>query len=148
MLQLRLPAGQRHSPARGLRTVLALLTPTIPALLLVQIYLAGLFLMGGVEARDAHVTVGRLLLVYPVALLVVALIARMPRRFCFALAAFWVAALVQGLLPQLSSGDATGWLRALHPLNGFFLVGLAVQLTRAAWSVARTEANAGQGRED
>ena len=100
---------------RGLRTLIALLTTSIPALLLVQIYLAGLFLMGGVEARDAHVTLGRLLVVVPVLLLVPGIAAGMPRRFWLALGAFWVVAFIQGMLPQLSPADAAGWLRRCIP---------------------------------
>lgn len=124
----------RATRGGGRQALLAVLTSGIPALLVVQVYLAGLFLMGGVDARDEHVTVGRALLVYPVVLLPVAYGARAASLFWLALAMFWAAAVVQAALPELSTGDASGWLRALHTVLGVVLVGLGLRLARAAWS--------------
>jgi hypothetical protein len=109
-------------------------------LLVVQVYLAGAFLMGGAEGtQDAHVGLGRMLQFYPVVLVLVGLLAHMPRRFWIGLAALWVALMVQAWLPLLESTGAAGLLRALHPLNGFFVIGLSVNVLRLARMTSREE---------
>ena len=122
---------------RGARTLLAVLTTAIPVALVAQVYLAGLFLMGGggEDARAIHVGLGRALQFYPLLLLVVGLFARVPRPFWFMLGAFWTAAIVQAWLPLLDAEDAAGWVRALHPLNGFFLLGFGFGLMRFAFAL-------------
>ncbi len=84
-------------------------------------------------------TVARLLMAYPFAVLPLAAFGRAGARFWLALAAFWVATFIQSLLPELSAGDTSGWLRALHPLIGVMLVGLGLRLTRAAWAGTNTD---------
>jgi peptidoglycan/LPS O-acetylase OafA/YrhL len=104
----------------------------------VQVYLAGLFLMGGggEDARMMHVGLGRMLQFYPVLPLIAGLFAQLPRRFWAMFVALWIAVIVQAWLPLLSATDGAGWVRAVHPLNGFFLIGISVQLTRFAWGLA------------
>jgi hypothetical protein len=85
------------------------------------------------------VTVAWLLMAYPFAVLPLAAFGRAGARFWLTLAAFWVATLIQSLLPELSARDTSGWLRALHPLVGVMLVGLGLRLTRAAWTGASTD---------
>ena len=122
---------------RGARTLLAILATVIPVALFVQVYLAGLFLMGGggEDARAIHVGLGRALQFYPLLLLAVGVFAGVPRPFWFMFGAFWVAAIVQAWLPLLDAENAAGWVRALHPLNGFFLLGFGFGLTRFAWAL-------------
>ena len=132
--------------ARGARTRLAVLVTAIPAALFVQVYLAGLFLMGsgGEDARAIHVGLGRALQFYPLLLLVVGLFGRPPRPFWFMFGAFWVAAIVQAWLPLLDAEHAASWVRALHPLNGFFLLGFGFGLARFAWALTGRAGNRGR----
>ena len=133
--------------ARGARTLLAVVATVIPVALFLQVYLAGLFLMGGggEDARAIHVGLGRALQFYPLLLVIVALFARVPRPFWLMLGAFWLAAIVQAWLPLLDAEDAAGLVRALHPLNGFFLLGFGFGLTRFAWALTGRRRNRERG---
>jgi hypothetical protein len=130
--------GVRPRIARA-RAVLFALAALLPVLLLVQVYLAGLFLMGGEDVRQAHIGLGRGLQFYPVLLLLVGLLAQMPRTFWLYFIVLWVAMIAQAWIPLLTAAGGSGLVRALHPLNGFFLFGMSVQLIRTIARVRRSQ---------
>jgi hypothetical protein len=111
---------------------LILLTAVVPALLLVQVYVAGLFVMGGIDTVDAHRGLGWAVLIYPIVLAPFAYRGGASAQFWITLAIFWVAAIFQAFLPRLSPGDASGWFRSLHAVAGVVLVGFGLRLVRAA----------------
>jgi hypothetical protein len=131
-MEASIRSGGQSRPRGRARTALVVLAALVPVLLLLQVDLAGLFLMGGQDVRMAHVGLGRMLQFFPVLLAATAFLAQMPRRFWLALGALWVVLIVQAWLPLLTAADATGWIRAIHPINGFLLLGLSVQVLRLA----------------
>lgn len=102
------------------------------ALLLLQIYLAGAFLMWDGEYRDMHVGIGWLLTYYPFLTLALAAFARMPRAFWASFAVLFVAIHVQPFLALIPPADGWGWLRAVHPVNAVLVLALAYQQARMA----------------
>lgn len=123
------PAASRvRGPRRGLAGVIWVFI----ALLLAQVYLAGLFLMGGVDTLPAHEGLGWSLTYYPFITLIVAAVARMPRAFWLSYAVLFVAVHTQPFLTFASTSDGLGWVRALHPMNAMLLVILSYQQARMA----------------
>lgn len=119
------------------RTLLVVLAGAVPVLLVAQVYLAGLFLMGGEDSRDAHIGLGYALTAFPLLLGLIAVAARAPRRYWLALAGLFAAMLVQSALPGLPADGGAGLARALHPLNAFLVIGLAVGQLRVALHLER-----------
>ena len=84
----------------------------------VQVYLIGGYIFGAGEgALDAHTSVGWSVHTAELLLLIVALVARLPRQD-----------LLGTVQVMLSGGDK--WLGALHPLFALAVLGLAGVLTR------------------
>ena len=120
--------------ARNLYLVLAWL---FVALLLVQVFLAGL----GVFRSDAdfptHRDFGYLLELFPILLLVFGVLGGMDRRLAVIAAVVFGQFILQSVF-VLQRGSAP-MIAALHPVNGFLILLLAVVMARAAW-MARAEA--------
>ncbi|HSL33361.1 MAG TPA: DUF6220 domain-containing protein [Candidatus Limnocylindrales bacterium] len=111
----------------------------------VQVFLAGLGVFDSPTAFVTHrgfgYTFGWLTLV----LLVVALTGRMPRRFVGLSVLLLVLFALQSVFVALR--DDLPALAALHPVNGFFILGVAVVATRLSW-LARREASEAAARSD
>jgi hypothetical protein len=103
--------------------------------LLLQIYLAGAALFG-LTTFQPHRTLGDALAGAVLILLVVALIARPGRRALGLAAALTVLTIVQITLPSLRTG--VPWVAALHAVNAVALVGVTLNLARAAGQAAAT----------
>jgi hypothetical protein len=97
----------------------------------VQVFLAGLGVFDGPRSFVTHTTWGFSLQVFPLVLLVLALIGRLGRRqvvyplvliVMFILQSVFVA--VRGDLPMVA---------ALHPVNGFGILLIGIAMTRDAW---------------
>lgn len=97
--------------------------------IIVQPFLIGLFLFGAVDNPDLHAAVGYTLFEFGVPLLVLAtLLARLPRQETLLSLLLAVDIFVQILLVNLR--DTSSVLAALHPLNAFVLLMVAVILVR------------------
>ena len=106
----------------------------------VQVFLAGLGVFDDPRAFITHREFGYLFGWLTLVVLVLALVGRLPRRIAgmsilllvlFALQSVFVA--LRADLPAVA---------ALHPLNGFAILGLAVLTARASWAVGREPAAA------
>jgi hypothetical protein len=91
-----------------------------------QVYLIGAYIFGaGVEALDAHRTVGFTVHGFEVLILITALVAWLPR------ADLGLSLLMAvGGTVQLALASAEKWAGALHPLGALFVLTLAALLVR------------------
>ena len=125
------------SIARSIWVVLLwLFLLTIP----VEFYLAGHGAMEGAHAAhkavvgmktawDPHTFLGILMLLLSLLTLLMALLARPPRRLLLINAGLFVFMVIQFLLPLLNGSASTRWLAALHGVNALVVTGLAIMLT-------------------
>jgi hypothetical protein len=101
-----------------------------------QPFLIGLFLFGAVHNADLHTIVGYTLFEFGAPLLLIAaLLARLPRREMLLTLLLIVDIFVQIVLVNLR--DSAPVLAALHPLNAFALLLVAVILLRADRALLR-----------
>jgi hypothetical protein len=114
---------------RGFRIAHLLVASLVLAGIVAQPFLIGLFLFGAVHSSDLHATVGYTLFEFGVPLLLIAaLLARLPRNEMLLTLALMVDIVVQEFLVNLR--DTSSVLAALHPLNAFVLLLVAVTLVR------------------
>jgi hypothetical protein len=104
----------------------------------IQVFLAGLGVFDNARAFITHREFGYLFGWLTLVALVLALVGRSPRRVTGLAALLLVQFALQSVLVALRPGMPV--VAALHPLNGFALLGVAVVLTRAAWATRRVEA--------
>jgi hypothetical protein len=110
-------------------------TGAFVACAVVQVFLAGLGVFDDPKAFITHREFGYLFGWLTLVVLILALVGRSPRRITglsvlllvqFALQSVFVA--LRADLPAIA---------ALHPLNGFALLGVAIVTTRLSWAVRR-----------
>lgn len=110
-------------------------TGAFVACAIVQVFLAGLGVFDDPKAFITHREFGYLFGWLTLVVLILALVGRSPRRITglsvlllvqFALQSVFVA--LRADLPAIA---------ALHPLNGFALLGVAIVTTRLSWAVRR-----------
>lgn len=99
--------------------------------LAVQVFLAGLGVFAGASNFATHRDTGYLLQVLPFLLLMTAAVGRLGRRQVILAAVIFGLFFVQSVL--LLFRDSTPAVTALHPVNGFIITFLAVQVAREAW---------------
>ena len=122
------PSGLRST----MRTVYAGLAALFPLALLVQVFLAGLGVFDGPEAFATHRDVGYMLSLVPILLVVIGLVARVPRRSTGMAALIFGLFMLQSVFVALRADAPT--IAALHPVNGFVITILAAVLAREAWA--------------
>jgi hypothetical protein len=109
--------------AAGLHRVLAV---AIAVGVFLQVYLIGAYIFGaGQGALDAHRTAGFTVHGLEVLLLVVALVAWLPRADIFLSAGLAVLGTV-----QIALASSTKWVGALHPLGALFVLVLVTVIIR------------------
>ena len=122
---------------RGARAVLKYLVPLFILLVIVQIYLAGEGIFGGTEdpiedakILDPHRFLGFMLgNLGALLFLIVALLAWHPiKSVRWWSIAFPFILFIQTLLPE-----GGRWVGGLHPLNGFFILGILGYLASQLW---------------
>ena len=106
--------------------------------LLVQVFLAGLGVFRGSASFATHRDFGYLLELLPFVLLIVGLVGRLGRRPAALAAAIFGLFILQSVFVALRSTAPE--VAALHPVNGFLIVLLAVVLARDAWVARNTGA--------
>jgi hypothetical protein len=100
--------------------------------LLVQVFLAGLGVFEGPARFAIHTSVGYMLSLIPIILLVGAAVGRMGRRQLGLAALMFVLFLLQSVFVGLR-GTAP-FVAALHPVNGFLILLLAIETARSSWA--------------
>ncbi|MDQ4034709.1 MAG: DUF6220 domain-containing protein [Chloroflexota bacterium] len=108
----------------------------------VQIFLAGLGVFAGASNFATHRDFGYLLELLPILLLVAAAVGRLGRRQIVVPIVIFALFILQSVFVALR--ESTPAVAALHPVNGFVIAYLALQLAREAWTRHRTVA-AGAG---
>lgn len=98
---------------------------------LVQVFLAGLGVFGGAANFATHRDVGYTLSLLPLVLILLALVARMPRHFAGLALVLGLQMVAQSLFVALRADQPA--IAALHPVNGFLLIALAAMLAVRAW---------------
>ena len=106
----------------------------------VQVFLAGLGVFDDPGSFITHREFGYTFGWLTLAVLVLALVSRAPRRITGLCVLLLVLFALQSVLVALRTDLPA--IAALHPLNGFAILGLGVVITRAAWAVRRAPAPA------
>jgi hypothetical protein len=120
------------------RTVYVVLTWLFVIGLLVQVFLAGRGVFDNPLLFGTHRDFGYLLEIVPALLLIVGLVAGVGRRLsAFAIVAFLLF-LLQSVL--VAARDSSPTIAALHPVNGFLIVLIAIAMAREAWLMRSTAA--------
>jgi hypothetical protein len=107
--------------------------------LVFQVFLAGLGVFESAASFDTHRNVGYALGLVPILLLIIGLIGGLGRRLAVLAAVEEVLIVLQSVLVLMR--DTQPAVAALHPLNGFLILLIALIITRESWA-ARTPAEA------
>jgi Family of unknown function (DUF6220) len=101
----------------------------------IQVFLAGLGVFDDPGAFATHRDFGYLFGWLTLIVLVLALVGRLPRRITGMSALLLLLFALQSALVALRPGLPA--VAALHPLNGFAILGLAILTARASWAFSR-----------
>jgi hypothetical protein len=101
--------------------------------LVVQVFLAGLGVFDSPTRFAIHRDVGYMLELLPLVMLVAAVLGRLGRRFVVLSAAIFGLFLLQSVFIAFRADAPT--IAALHPVNGFLIVLLAVVVARDARAI-------------
>jgi len=118
---------------RGARRAHAIVTATFASCAAVQVFLAGLGVFDDPRFFVTHREFGYLFGWLTLVVLVLALAGRMPRRITGLSALLLGLFALQSVLVSLRAGLPAA--AALHPLNGFVILGIAAVTARASWPV-------------
>lgn len=108
--------------------------------LVVQVFLAGLGVFAGASNFATHRDTGYMLEILPFLLAIAAAVGRLGWRQIVLAAVIFGLFLVQSIL--ILFRDSIPAIAALHPVNGFVIVYLAVAVARGAWARAPSDAAA------
>lgn len=106
--------------------------------IIVQVFLAGQAItnLGGSGDFSTHVSVGYSIGIVQLVVVILAVVARLPRRDIGIAFGILVLYIVQTLLP--GAKESATWVAALHPLNAMILFTLSIWYAVHAWRVAGT----------
>jgi hypothetical protein len=122
----------------GARIAHLIVACAVLAGIVAQPFLIGLFLFGAVGSPDLHAAVGYSLFEFGIpALLITSLLARLRRRELILSLLLMLDIFVQVLLVNLR--DTSSVLAALHPVNAFALLLLALTVVRTDRAALRRE---------
>jgi uncharacterized protein DUF6220 len=114
---------------RGFRIAHVVVASLVLAGIVAQPFLIGLFLFGAVHNSDLHTAVGYSLFEFGIPfLLITALLARLPKKEMLFTLLLMADIFLQILLVNLR--DTSSVLAALHPLNAFALLLIAITVVR------------------
>jgi hypothetical protein len=122
------------------RTAHPIVAAAFVACAVVQVFLAGLGVFDDPRAFVTHREFGYLFGWLTLAVLVLALAGRMPRRVTGLSVLLLVLFALQSLLLAVRADLPA--IAALHPLNGFAILGVGVMTARSSWRVRRESASA------
>jgi hypothetical protein len=125
------------------RTAYPIVAGLFVACAVIQVFLAGLGVFDDPNAFVTHRNFGYLFGWLTLVLLVIALVGRMPRRYVGLAVLILVLFALQSVFVALREDMPA--LAALHPLNGFLILGTATYTAWMSWK-ARSEADASEQR--
>ena len=105
---------------------------------IVQVFLAGLGVFDDPSAFITHRDFGYMLSLLPIVMAVLALVGGLPRRFAGLSALLFVLFILQSVF--VAARESSPAIAALHPLNGFLILGLAILLAWQSWQARTTNA--------
>jgi hypothetical protein len=100
--------------------------------LLVQVFLAGLGVFEGPARFVTHRELGYALSLVAIVLLILAVVGRLGRRQVGLAALIFVLFLLQSVF--VLQRETAPFVAALHPVNGFLILLLAVVVARSSWT--------------
>ena len=115
------------------RTAYPVVAGLFVACAIIQVFLAGLGVFDDPNAFITHRNFGYLFGWLTLVLLVVALVGRMPRRFVGLAVLILVLFSLQSVFVALRADMPA--IAALHPLNGFLILGVATYTAWTSWKV-------------
>ncbi|HEY3335353.1 MAG TPA: DUF6220 domain-containing protein [Candidatus Limnocylindrales bacterium] len=130
----------------GARRGHAIVVAAFAACGVIQVFLAGLGVFADPGAFVSHREFGYLFGWLTLVALVLALVGRLPRRLIGATVLLLVLFAMQSVLVALRAEMPA--VAALHPVNGFAIIGLAVATARASWRVRDAPAPAAVAAAD
>lgn len=119
-----------RSIARNLHVVVAFL---LIAALVIQVWLAGRGVFESPTVFITHRDVGYTLSFFPVVLLVLGLLGGMGRRVAIMAAAILGLVILQSVFVVMRTSNPA--IAALHPVNGFLILLVAIVLARESWTL-------------
>jgi hypothetical protein len=122
----------------GARLAHPVVTVLFVACAVVQVFLAGLGVFDDPRSFVTHREFGYLVGWLTLGILVLALAGRLPRRITGMSALLLVLFALQSVFVALRADLPA--IAALHPLNGFTILGLAALTARASWEAGRESA--------
>ena len=123
--------------ARTLHTVVAVL---FVVGLIAQVWLAGRGVFESPTMFDTHRSLGYTLSLFTIALLVLGLLGGMGRRPAILAVVIFVLFILQSVFVVMR--DSQPAVAALHPVNGFLILFLAIVLARDSWMMRTAPATA------
>jgi Family of unknown function (DUF6220) len=108
--------------------------------LLYQVFLAGMGVFSGAGAFTQHRDFGYLLTALPFVLIVTALVGRFGRWHVIAAAVMFAQFIMQSVF--VLARDSMPAIAALHPVNGFLILLIAVWVATDAWRIRRMSTEA------
>ena len=126
-----------RSIARTLHTVVAWV---FVAALVVQVWLAGRGVFESPTMFDAHRNLGYTLSLFTIVLLVLGILGGMGRRPAILAVVIFGLFILQSVLVLMR--ESTPAVAALHPVNGFLILLLAIVLARDSWLMRTAPASA------
>ncbi|HEX2469402.1 MAG TPA: DUF6220 domain-containing protein [Candidatus Limnocylindrales bacterium] len=119
-----------RSIARNLHVVVTFL---LVAALVVQVWLAGRGVFESPTVFITHRDVGYMLSLFPIVLLVLALLGGMGRRPAMMAALIFGLLILQSVFVVMRTSNPA--IAALHPVNGFLILLVALALLRGSWAM-------------
>jgi 4-amino-4-deoxy-L-arabinose transferase-like glycosyltransferase len=113
------------------RSALPIVAAVFAACCVVQVFLAGLGVFDTAERFATHREFGYMFGLLTIVMIVLALLGRQSRRIVGVSVLLFVLFVLQSVF--ILFREDTPAIAALHPLNGFLILGGGIALTRASW---------------
>jgi hypothetical protein len=115
------------------RTVHAVIAWLLVAALVIQVWLAGRGVFESPGLFATHRDVGYTLSIFPIVLLVLGVLGGMGRRVAIMAAVIFGLMILQSVFVVMRT--STPAIAALHPVNGFLILLVAIMLARESWAM-------------
>jgi hypothetical protein len=123
---------------KGARKIYALGATLFAASIVLQVFFAGLGVLVSAQYWGMHAAFGFIVGLFPLVLLPIGMIARLPWRLVALTALAFVLFVLQFVFLWVAPQIGLPLLRALHAVNALAMFWLALDLSRQAWQAVRT----------